>query len=1578
MNQKQKKALRDFFKLPKRVSKKYLTNKDINILGETFTSASHFWNNLDKYYKLLNTDTPNVVFIDLPNINITEFQTPISISENFDELGNQIAKQVSNNIHQCWETKLSKNKDMNKLSIHFKIQFENGSWRSIKSTEYYHISQLIQLGDNLQDVLQGVQNMEEYDFGNIVSILTIMSFSTLSGGCDKMPHKTIFTIKEIGNLQLRSVKSSNNNCGIDGLLYLMREYNIKNIHNERSKTIRKKLFNHQNELTISDMEKVAEYLEVNIDIWTPKGSIFKTDHYKNEKQLRLFLNNNHYYILENILPLEHKGKSYCIKCNMKMTKNHKCPVDKFNHQKRLVHQIKKNYYDYQNPMPEELSNILFSKNENVIIHSEGGVGKTYLINQLMKLKSCKNKYILLAPTGIAAQHIGGDTIHSIFGIPIDKKFNLEESCAHIVSKGTFKNKDLIIIDEISMVSDLLLTQMHEVLCKIKKNDLPMGGMRILFSGDFLQLSPITHKYCFESKLFGKLKLKWIELTRKHRFLEDNLYSDMISEIRYGKLNKTHLNKLIECTQKVLPKDIKPTLLFPKKIDVSEINEEEFEKLKTPVVNYKINVKKYMPNKNCNEKQLVKETKKEIGNVQRFRIGTQVMFTHNINDLIKNGTRGVIKHLEKDYITVQLKDGSDYNCKRNNIRKKLEAGFINVSQFPLCYGWAITIHKCQGMTLDCALIDLGENIFDYHMVYVALSRVRSYDSLYLKSFYKNSIRINSKVLEFLANPNQFRLIDDNLFQHNIEFINKEIDNYSMVDMKTIFFDMETYTNDTNDIIPYYNYMSVWNMGKLVDTKYLMLGDNSEDVNKDTFSYIIELVNRDCQDIKSNDKEKNYFYKQPYTLCAYNGSSFDFHFILNQFLYSEFSHKYQLKHIVKDNKLMSIKLIDPTNDIMVLRTHDIYNIIDCSLHQAVTDFTQLEQGKTPFPHRLMNLKPYIWLEKEVVLEEEHFYENDKLVIKEQVKNKEINLSKYPLSDKLKEYCKNDVELLIEIYRGLDKYLREILEIDVFQFLTANMISHHGFMKNIPASVIKCKNKTKTVTHLPRYTFQQEMYIREAIIGGKAYPRIKIFKSKNEEDYYVYLDISGMYVSIMKQNLFPLQCPHWATKLELEKILQIVKKPGLEKLDNGYLWNQEWEKMPFCILDCEVKLHPNELEPPVGYKKNGKIIWDIKPRRQKYSNIAIELILKNGGEITHIYSGIIWNDEKDYLFQNWMNKTLELKNKGEQTNNNSLRVLGKLLGNSTYGGMLKHDNHMDIQLIRNSNDKDLFLMDHNFDYINQIKDDLYYIGGSLKDNSNYLSKSPIHLGVFILDYSKKLLDEIIQTINPNRRDGSVQSVIQQPLTGDTDSLVVHSSLLPRLKNWIKKENGYLVDELNKSFNINKQGKVTDKVDDMIFAKIKQAYVPIPKAYAFLFNSPEEKYTKYDNGDQYLVKVKGIPNKDIEITAKTQEGEAIYYSDLDFRLIDDIYNGKLKKDTINVISNNRIRKIGNKLTKNQLQQNIQLFHLQTEQLQRHLFKTDYLGREDLGYGFTVPIGYDINMKKTLVEKLKYYKEETPLLISK
>ena len=183
---------------------------------------------------------------------------------------------------------------------------------------------------------------------------------------------------------------------------------------------------------------------------------------------------------------------------------------------------------------------------------------------------------------------------------------------------------------------------------------------------------------------------------------------------------------------------------------------------------------------------------------------------------------------------------------------------------------------------------------------------------------------------------------------------------------------------------------------------------------------------------------------------------------------------------------------------------------------------------------------------------------------------------MKDKLKEYCKNDVELLIQVYRGLDGYLRDILQIDVFEFLTANMISNYGFMKNIPQTLIKCQTKYKIATHLPRYTFQQELFIRDAIIGGKAYPRIKQFKSTHKNDYYVYLDISSMYVSIMKNNKFPLQCPHWANKNELDLMEKIVQLPSTEKLANGYLWNPEWSKLPFCILDCDVELHPYEVEP------------------------------------------------------------------------------------------------------------------------------------------------------------------------------------------------------------------------------------------------------------------------------------------------------------------------------------------------------------------------------------------------------------------
>lgn len=1583
MNSKQKSTLRDFFKLGKRVSNKYMTNV-YNVLGQSYQSKQAFWNDLLEYHKLITKPPPPVIYHRLPDMNITTFQKPVVITEDFENLGEQISEQIKNNVFQAWQRELTIDNQMNHLRVFFRVQFENGQWRTIKSTEYYHISQLIQLGDNLQEALQGVQNMEEYDFGNIVNIEAVLSFSHLTGGCDIMPHISVFTLDNIGNLRIRSVKSSNNNCGIDAILHRMK--NLDKPQKQRSKTIRKHLFNHQNELSIDEIKQVALYLQVDIEIYSPKGLIVNnTGLFKeNGIYIALFINNHHYYLVEDILPIGHLHKSYCLKCNKLLKTNHKCPIDKFNQQNSLIHRINKNKYTMTNPTTHELYNILFKENKNIILHSEGGVGKSYLIvdlismidtnNQLVKdtnnihnskengkMNSKENgliNYIIVCPTGIASQNIGGITIHSLFGIPIDKPFQLDKVVEYCL-KHQIQYIDLLIIDEISMVSDTLLEQIHLILSTIHQNNLPFGGIRVLFSGDFLQLPPITHRYCFESKVFKELDLLWVELTNKYRFIDEE-YSKMVSQIRFGKLSHKHQLLLQQCLDKPLPNNIKPTQLLPKLKDIDRINQQQYDLLDSPSIEYPVAIKKYYPRSPSYQTQLENETRPEN---QYYKIGCQVMFTHNLNDTIKNGTRGIITQMCNQKITIQLLNGKIYKCSRKPIKYHTKYGYTIIHQFPLQYAWAISIHKCQGLTLDCAIIDLGKDIFDYHMVYVALSRIRSFESLYLKNFQKSSIRVSGKVLKYLANPNNYQIIDDNHFRHNLDYPLKYQQDqefiYNMVDMKTIFFDMETFTNQDNNLIePYYNYLSVWNMGKLVETKEFMLGDNSQNVSLDTFNYIMSLVSRDCIQKSTSSKLHNFFYKQPYTICAYNGSGFDFHFLLNQFLYSNYSNTHQLKHIVKDNKLMSIRLLDHITDRIVLRTHDIFNIIGGSLNQAVKDFTSLGESKDIFPHLIVNKKPNIWLEDNIEIDLDDFYPQDIENVKTLIIQHQLDINNYPIKDKLKLYCKKDVELLIMVYRGLDTYLKEILNIDLFDYLTANMISNYGFMTNLPNTMIKQQTKDKMITRLPRYTDKQELYIRDAIIGGKAFPRIKYFKSKNEKnDYYIYFDISGMYVSIMKNNPFPIDCPHWGNPVELQQILKLCQLPPTTKLENGYYWNPEWDKIPFCIVDCLVQLHPLEVEPPVGYKHKSNIIWDLKERQQKYSNIALLLILKNGGKIKSIDSGLIWDSNNtEYIFQQWMNKTLHLKKQGEETGNNSLRVLGKLLGNSTYGSMLKHDSHMKIELIHNHQEKEQFLIEHSFNYLQQVKDDLYYIGGDKLDKSDYLSKSPIHLGVFILDYSKQLLDEIIQTINPERREGTIQSIKYQPLTGDTDSLVVHSSLLPRLYKWIKNENGYLVDELNKHFHLDKKKqKPITNILKMNFAKIVEAYAPIPKAYAYRFKCPHKLDYCIDSKGYYnLVKIKGIPKNNITIQALNQKDQLKIYQHLDFQLINDIFTGELKKDSIEVISKNRIKKIGNKLSKIQLQENIQMFRLQTQQLKRHLFRTEYLGRQTILENYTIPIGYD------------------------
>lgn len=371
---------------------------------------------------------------------------------------------------------------------------------------------------------------------------------------------------------------------------------------------------------------------------------------------------------------------------------------------------------------------------------------------------------LLSSDNIEANHkIFGSTLHRYTGIKLGR--GTPETIINAMNysaKKRWRNMEYLIIDEVSMLGAELFDKLNTIGRILRYNEEPFGGVKLILCGDFLQLPPVKDEWLFTSDTWQELSIKYVTLNKPFRYTDPELFS-MLNRIRLGEPNDDDINKLQKRHQYYLDnKDviksmpIQPTVLLPKRDLVKKYNKVKLDKIKNPEVIVK-SVDKFVFTSKIDikyKKMYIESYKKLldecIADEITYKIGAQIMLKINLSTEsgLVNGSTGVIQDISDTYITVLFSNGVQDIIEKHTWEYVDDRGIFTRTQFPFVLSWAITIHKSQGSTLDSVICNIGSHIFSPGQAYIAISRVRSLDNLYLHSFIPNCIYADTDAINFI--------------------------------------------------------------------------------------------------------------------------------------------------------------------------------------------------------------------------------------------------------------------------------------------------------------------------------------------------------------------------------------------------------------------------------------------------------------------------------------------------------------------------------------------------------------------------------------------------------------------------------------------------------------------------------------------------------------------------------------------------------------------------------------------------------------------------------------------------------------
>jgi ATP-dependent DNA helicase PIF1 len=438
---------------------------------------------------------------------------------------------------------------------------------------------------------------------------------------------------------------------------------------------------------------------------------------------------------------------------------------------------------------------------NILLHGPGGVGKSHMLRTICKwLSEMGTKIFVTATTGVAAINLSCSsqstseietkfpvsTLHRFAGVGL-AQMDCEALLSYVKMNGNavkrWKKCQVLVIDEVSMLGGYLFKKLDFIARNLRNNEEPFGGIKLLLSGDFLQLPPVKDIWVFHTQEWKNLNIRPFILETPFRYNStENGYDffQMLLRIRKGvviesdmKLLKNRvfanrkIHEILNDPQNKRPEDvgemIKPTVFYSLRRDVSTYNQQELDKLDGVLVEFiakdTFSVLKGKPRKEDYVKILDEEMPQSVS----FKVGAQVMLRQNISveQGLVNGSRGVVSEIiGTESLIIKFLSGKKVRIEKTETIFKDKYAICTRIQVPVVLGFSFTIHKSQSATLDYATVNLGPSVFCEGQAYVALSRCKDLRSLFITEFQTSCIKANEDAVNFSEDLEKKAAEEDN--------------------------------------------------------------------------------------------------------------------------------------------------------------------------------------------------------------------------------------------------------------------------------------------------------------------------------------------------------------------------------------------------------------------------------------------------------------------------------------------------------------------------------------------------------------------------------------------------------------------------------------------------------------------------------------------------------------------------------------------------------------------------------------------------------------------------------------------------